>query len=93
MAADDPAHPATPATGDPVHNARADETIAEYPGRNVTLEAVLDDIIDCQPANTFFVQSNATATGFTDHAMNFVCVNVAPGNGVPQQQWPGRLFA
>jgi hypothetical protein len=52
---------------------------AASPNTIMIVDALLDDIIGCQPTNNFFVQSNATATGFTDHAMSYVCQNVAPG--------------
>jgi hypothetical protein len=34
----------------------------------------------CLPSGNYFVQSTATEAGIADHAMNYVCRNVAPGN-------------
>ncbi len=59
-----------------------------YAAANTSMfvQAVLDGNV-CEPSDTVFVRSNATPSFNAAHAMNFLCLDVAPGNHAVKMQF------
>ncbi len=50
------------------------------------VSAIIDSNV-CQPDESTFVQSGASPSGTGGHAMNFLCLNVAPGTHTVKMQF------
>jgi len=63
---------------------------ATTPGELILVRVFLDNNMLCMPAGNIFA-SDSPSSDLADHAMNYICPTVGPGNHTVRVQWRSRF--